>query len=440
MNILKSNIKIFKDQRGQVTLVTVLVIIAASAMLISGIGLITFNEIRKIDNVVKSSQSLYASEAGAEDALLRVTTGMSYSNPGTYTIAVGGASTSVDISGPLDNLTIISTGDQSSRIRKVAVNINAIPSNTDAEFNYGIQVGAGGLQMDSNSKVIGNVYSNGSVTGASSKPQIEGDIFSAEAGGIIEDMDILPASGGGGGNAHAHTINDSDIADTAFCQVGTGNNKTCTFASDPDVIPLPISDSQITTWKNQAEAGGTLTTTTIGGGQSLTLGPKKIDGDLIIETNGTLEITGVIWVTGDITVNSNTLVYLHSSFGTESGHIVSDGKIVIDSNVTVCGSAGGSIGSCNPSNDSYVMFLSTNSSVDPISPAIDMSSNTTLAILYAHNGMAVVNANTNVFEVTAYQLKINSNAEVTYVSGLADVNFSSGPGGTFTINSWAEVQ
>lgn len=441
MKNIKERIKVFKDQRGQANILIAVVIITASVVLVTGLGLITFNEIKKIENVEKSSQSLYAAEAGVEDALLRVVDGMTYPNPGTYTLTVGSASTEVDISGPLDNLVLTSTGNKDSRVRKVAVNIDATPSNSAAAFNYGIQVGVGGLEMDGNSKVIGNVYSNGPVVGASNEPIIEGDIFSAEAGGSIDQMDIQLASGGGGGNAYSHSITNSDMADTAYCQVGSGNNQACdTSLSDPTAKALPITEDQITTWKNQAAAGGTIATTTVGGSETLTLGPKKINGDLIISTGGTLEITGVIWVTGDITVNSNSLIYLHSSYGTESGHFVSDGKIDLASNVTVCGSAGGVIGSCNPSNDSYVMFLSTNSSVDPGSPAIDMSSNTTLAILYAHNGMAQVNANTNVFEVTAYKLKINANAIVSYVSGLADVDFSSGPGGTFNIRSWAEVQ
>ena len=86
------------------------------------------------------------------------------------------------------------------------------------------------------------------------------------------------------------------------------------------------------------------------------------------------------------------------------------------------------------------MFLSTNNSQDPASPAIDMSSNTSLAILYSSAGVTTINANTDVLEVTAYKLKINANATVSYQTGLANVNFTSGPGGTFAIKSWVEVE
>jgi len=69
-----------------------------------------------------------------------------------------------------------------------------------------------------------------------------------------------------------------------------------------------------------------------------------------------------------------------------------------------------------------------------------MSANTDAAILYSSAGLTKVFANTDVFEITAFQLEIESNASVSYQSGLADTDFSSGPGGVFSIYSWQEVQ
>ena len=439
MKNIKDLLRVFKDQRGQANILFAVVIITASVVLVAGLGLITYNEIKKIENVEKSSQSLYVAEAGAEDALLRLKNNMEYST--SYTLDVGEGSASVQMNGPLVNITVTSSGNVDSRVRKVAVNLNATPTGGEASFNYGIQVGNGGLEMASNTAVLGNVFSNGPAIG-SSGAEIFGDIFSAGASGIIDNFDVKKSDPSAtDGNAHANTVDNSDVENIIYCQTGSGNNKVCdTSQSDPVAIPLPVSDETIDVWKSQAAAGGEITSVTIGGGDTQTLGPVKINGDLTIQSNAVLIILGTIWVTGEIDINSNTRIELHSSYGDDSGTIIADGKIELDSNTTVCGSEGSTGGVCNTSNGTYIMFLSTNNSQNPASPAIDMSSNTSLAILYSSVGVTTINANTDVLEVTAYKLKINANATVSYQTGLANVNFTSGPGGTFTIKSWVEVE
>ena len=72
MKNIKDLLRVFEDQRGQANILFAVVIITASVVLVAGLGLITYNEIKKIENVEKSSQSLYVAEAGAADALLRL--------------------------------------------------------------------------------------------------------------------------------------------------------------------------------------------------------------------------------------------------------------------------------------------------------------------------------------------------------------------------------
>src|SRR3989344_4362532 len=83
-------------KEGQVTIATVLIILAGAVVLVAGLGLLTFNEIKKVNNVVKSAQSYYAAEAGIEDAVLRLRNRMSYDS--NYTLNIGEGSTEVDIS------------------------------------------------------------------------------------------------------------------------------------------------------------------------------------------------------------------------------------------------------------------------------------------------------------------------------------------------------
>ena len=48
-----------------------------------------------------------------------------------------------------------------------------------------------------------------------------------------------------------------------------------------------------------------------------------------------------------------------------------------------------------------------------------------------HNGASVT-------AVTAYKLRLDNGATVTYESGLIDVQFSAGPSGGYSIDGWRE--
>ena len=374
---------------------------------------------------------------------------MNYTN--SYYLPVGDGTATVDLTGPLDNLTIISKGDVYSRIRKVAVNLTAEPSTEDVDFHYGVQVGDGGLLMKANSQVSGGVYADGPISGPAGVgvgniPVIVGDAFSAELPGSsgIDKVEIQKsAPGEPDGNGHANTISDTTAEGVLYCETGSGNNPACIPDpdGDPEKIPLPITDSQISAWKSWAAAGGESGPVTISSSGVQSLGPIKINGDLTIESNATLIVTGTIWVTGNIEINSNSLVSLDSNYGADSsGVVLADGKIHIESNITICGSNGGVLGSCNPENGSYIMLLTTDPSTSDADPAMVADSNILTSVLYANNGAIKLNSNVHVKEVTGYSIILESNATVTFESGLASVVFSSGPGASFNINSWEEIQ
>lgn len=452
MNKLRWLLNIFDNlkerQKGQATLTMVLALLSTTTVIVVALGFLTFNEVKKLNNVVKSAQSYYAAEAGVEDAILRVKSKMSYASG--YSLSVGDGSALVELTGPLDDLTIVSKGNVYNRIRKVAVNIVAEPATENVDFNYGVQVGDGGLVMKANSEVSGGVYANGPITGPvgagpGNIPIIKGDAFSAELAGTtgINKVKVqLSAPGETDGNASANTIRDTTVDGTLYCQTGSGNNKPCDPSEpDPDKEDLPITDSQIASWQSWAEQGGETGPVTISGGSTQTLGPIKINGDLLIQSNATLVVSGTIWVTGNIDIGSNSLVLLASAYGPDSsGVVLASGKVNIESNITICGSNGGTSGSCNPENGSYLMLITNDPSTLDADPAMVADSNILTSVLYAHRGAIKLNSNVHVKEVTGYSLILESNATVTFETGLASVVFSSGPGGSFNINSWIEIE
>ena len=70
-----------------------------------------------------------------------------------------------------------------------------------------------------------------------------------------------------------------------------------------------------------------------------------------------------------------------------------------------------------------------------------MQNNTQLrGILYAPNGLLFIENAATLKEATAYQMQIENNSTIIYESGLVNLNFSSGPGGGWSIGGWTEVE
>ena len=236
-----------------------------------------------------------------------------------------------------------------------------------------------------------------------------------------------------GGDAHANTIEQSTIAGTAYCQVGTNNNQNCnTSQADPPSQDLPISQANIDQWKADAEAGGTTLGDFNPSGSLATLGPQKITGNLILDDNGqTLTVTGTIWVQGAIDIKNNAVIKLDPSFGDASGVILADGWIHLDNNGQFQGSGQAS---------SYILLLSTKNCVGDAqagcthhNAAIDLHNNVTSTIVYASEGLLYLHNNVALKEAVAKKMQLQQGANVTYDSGLASAQFTSGPGASWQI-------
>src|SRR3989344_3576855 len=151
------------------------------------IALLTLGQQRITKNISQSTQSLYTAEAGIEDALLRLSKGKEWQ--GSYQVLLNQGSTNVEISGIIGgSRTITSTGNFFNRIRKIQV-VYQIASD-QISFFYGAQVGDGGIEMENNSKIIGNVFSNGSINAKPPNVEIQGTVKVAGAGKRIKGAAI----------------------------------------------------------------------------------------------------------------------------------------------------------------------------------------------------------------------------------------------------------
>lgn len=412
------------------------------------VSAIILNRTQTSKNLVFSAQSYYSAESGAEDAVLRKL--KNYDLP-SGALNLDGASVTQNITTIGNATTIDSSSSFSSNVRKTRVRL--LVTADSVSFHYGVQVGAGGLEMDNNSTVNGNIYSNGDIEGGSGA-KITGDAYVA-GGNKIQDVII-------GGDAHAHEIETSKICGDAYYQaidatslnfLNSPSNPTCSdpltsgaahpASPDPETLPAPISASNIDDWKTDAASGGT-----ISGNYSVTnnisLGPKEITGNLVMTSNNKiLSVAGTLYVRGNIDISNGSAVQCLASYGENSCVVLADGWIHASNNGTFSGS--GAAGS-------FLMMLTTlqcdgTSATAPDGKAcgdhngaVDIHNQATGVIFYASNGMINLHNGVGITEAAAYKLRLDNLASVTYNQGLVNAAFSSGPGAGWQIDSWNETE
>ena len=136
-------------------------------------------------------------------------------------------------------------------------------------------------------------------------------------------------------------------------------------------------------------------------------------------------------MTGGITFINGSETHLDSDYGPDSGIIVADGKISVENGAIIDGS--GQLGS-------YTLVLSTHDSLDPDSPAINVSNNVGGSVFYTTRGLILLLNGMEAREVTGYKIQIEETAKVWYETGLQDLRFSGGPGGSWEVVSWKEIE
>ncbi|MGH7175661.1 MAG: choice-of-anchor R domain-containing protein, partial [Minisyncoccia bacterium] len=223
----------------------------------------------------------------------------------------------------------------------------------------------------------------------------------------------------------AHQVQGASVTGSLYCVTGSYNSKSCTAtSSDPNWAPLPLLDSDIASWENDATSGGVISGNYTVGSSGATLGPTEITGNLLVNGGGTLTVTGTLYIQGSFTVTGGGKVVLSPSYGGSSGIIVADGPIAIGGGSSLAGS--GTTGS--------YPFLVTTSACPAGSGcagvnAIELSGGGGAVALIAQNGTADIAGGTAVKMVTAQTISMEGGATLSYDSGLASAFFSSGPSG-----------
>ncbi len=263
-------------------------------------------------------------------------------------------------------------------------------------------------------------YTSNCCSGSPTWTNAGGDLaFQVWLGGTITRIEGMTV----GGIARANQIINTS-AGGSNCP-----NASC-IISNPPPEAMPISDGVITDWKNDAVAGGTHSGDyNLSGSTQASLGPRKIEGNLNLSNTSILTITGTLWVTGNINISNSSTMRLDPGYGTNSGVVLSDGTITVSNSAIFQGAGTGS----------YILLLTARDAKSQTS--IFVSNASTGVIYYAGKSWIQFSNSATAKEATAWGITLSNSSSVTYESGLANMNFTSGPGAgwQFKKGTWREI-
>lgn len=417
-------------ERGQAILIAIIFFIFISTTIMVGVVNPVLHQMNQSRDLHYAKQGLFLSESLNEDLVYRLKNSLQV--PTTAALVINNQSATATVIAITNGKEIVTTGNVFNDIRRMKTNVLF---GEGTAFHYGIQADKGGFDLSNSSSIKGNAFSNGPVTGTDN--YIYGGVVSAGPTGTVQGIHAT-------GTVYAHTISNSIIENDAYYQVISGSTVGGTSypgSVDQATSSLPIPDSQIFEWENAAAAGGLHVSPcpySISG--AVTLGPKKINCNLNITGTAVVTLQGPLWVNGNISISNSADIKVDPSLGSQSVAIIADsaddligGKVAISNTTEFFGSG---------HSNSFIMLVSMNNSAENggSTPAISITNSAKgKVLLYAPHGLINISNYVQIKEVTAYKIDINNSAQVIYESGLANLLFSEGPSGGYTISVWKEV-
>lgn len=150
----------FSRTQGQVALIAAVFFFIISTVVVMSVAVPISKQVKIASDLSKSRDSFFLAESAWEDSIYRLANGYEVN---TGTVNIDGEDVQITVEDDLDKKIITAESNLNSYQRKIRSEIFV---GEGISFYYGVQVGAGGLQMSNNSRVEGNVYSNNSILGA----------------------------------------------------------------------------------------------------------------------------------------------------------------------------------------------------------------------------------------------------------------------------------
>lgn len=463
-----------KQPRGVIAIITLLGVSAFALAVIGTLTSISLDELKMANAGGVIDSTFYAAEAGLNEGLYRLITS---SAPTSYSIDVEGVTVNISVlanpAEPKQRIVRSQAVNGNGNIRTVQAIANT--SSFAGGFDYAVQGGSGGIYLDNNSEIHGDVYSNGGIFNASmgARGYVSGDATSATASGVIQKIDVI-------GDAYSHTITNSDIEGDAYYQVIDAasdvgpNDAACinTYchpgSSDQPTRDFPIDDDDIQGWRDEIDADGSVinpnpASCPVGKDSGFyciesdeTLGLVKINGSLYVGNGATLTLdTSRFWVTGDLILDNNGTINVNDAISSSlcpgsSTVIIVEGQIDISPNYLFEGcrkrdSDGNLIldGNGDPIYVQPIIIISMSSlGLNPSEdPDIYASNNSDSIIFAALHGLLKVKNGGDLNAAAAHRLELEPNAVVTFDSILSSFVIGTGGGEDIgvSLGTWQEL-
>src|SRR3989344_1537295 len=378
------NAKVYKlkTNSGQAALTVVLFFLFTSIVAAGGLASFAAVELRSSGVLVKSKQSHKFTEGVSEDAAYRIISGKNPPSQFSYSDGTLSATATVTVIDE-DSKDVLTEGAQLNFRRAINLSMGKV---YEIEFKFGGLVGEGGIFMQNNSAIAGNIHTNGSVAGQNS-PTINGN---ASAVGAISDPPQV---------------------------LGT---KTEGASS----VSMPVQEFVMDDWEETAEAGGVYSgSCPYRPANGTMLGPIKIPCDMEIEGTNEIIMTGKIWIAGDLDIENSGIIRLDPSYGLKNKGIIN-----LENSAQLLGSG---------TDGSYIMVVSRNNSAETGGPktAIGIKNSSSASIYYAPHGKVTAQNNIHLKTITAWRLEMKNEATVEYEEQLSRVKI---PALKWAVTAWQE--
>ncbi len=436
--------------RGAAMLIFVLFFAITSSAMMFTLNQSIYIDFKDFNRLTQAKQSLLTSESLLEDVLYRnifdpfavdTVESLTFANTTAY------ATTTYDSANDQYVTESLASFGQVKRKSTATLILTG-----GSSFNYGLQAGTGGIMLANSSSIVGNVYSNGTVTGAGSA-RVSGDIVSAGSAGVVQTIRAT-------GSVYSNSINRINAGLNAYYNIQIGTNAQNPVAgtrytpvTNQPIADLPISTTTIQGWKDDVTTYGTVITAanplcstgTYTINTNIAIGFLKVECNLDIRKNGagtTVTLNGPIWVSGNLSFTQGPIIRVNPSLGRKSVQFIVDNPSnrLTSSRIELRNST-----QFNGSGDSrsFVMLLSMNESaaLGGTQKAIDVSQSANGKVLvYTPRGLVDIGNGIALKEVTGYKVNVAQNASVIYESGLASLLFTAGPGGGYSLEDWRQVE
>lgn len=420
-------------KKGAATIVVTVLFLIIVVFVVVGTTTSVSKAVEAVRVSRESLESLAVVDSSQEDAIYRIKNGLNYDEEEVLNIGNAYATSTITDDVETGEKFVDTIGDKNKSFRKRDTTLSQGDS---VSFNYGVQVGQGGLLLENGSSVSGNVYSSGAVN-ASSSNYIRGSTISAGPSGLVMGVH-------GTSSVYANRIKDSTVEGDAYYVTITNSTVWGTlYPNSPDqpVRDLPIPDETIEGWKDVAEAGGVSTDCTIT--TTITIGPKKYNcTKLNIKSSADVTLAGMVWVDGNLEVENNAVVTIDAALGKRSLAMIADkesdkdgaGTVLLQNNAVFYGTG---------EEESQVLVVSGNTSKENGGnvTGIDLENNNEGDLsLYCNHCKIKIQNNATLASVTGYFVWMINNSTLIYKQGIASSIFDTGPGGSWEVTSTSEVE